>query len=309
MIHTLSCLKGLLDLLLINNDEIGELLGEGSCGKVFKVKVGEDTHYAGKRYRAISSQPRDKCANKFSKELSFLNKVRHENIVAFMGFTFDQSRTPLLLMELMNCTLQSCLLELPCSLLLQHKVKLLLDVANGLNYLHNLPKPIIHRDLTANNVLLNHTRTVAKISDLGNARIVELDTSIPLTAQPGTLNYMPPEALGKMAIDSPSYDAKLDIFSFGHLTLIAIIEEGPETLELLSKNYTVGDRNKQRSERERRSKYILKVYEALPQEHKLTKVMRNCLSDAPTDRPSACVLVELMENMVSLCIVLLIADY
>ena len=74
---------------------------------------------------------------------------------------------------------------------------------------------IIHRDLTAKNVLLTSS-LVAKITDLGNSRIVTLQPgqlARTLSRLPGTLAYMPPEALSSSARYGPS----LDIFSFGHL--------------------------------------------------------------------------------------------
>ena len=49
---------------------------------------------------------------------------------------------------------------------------MLADVSKGLVYLHNRSSPIIHRDLSATNILLN-SAMVAKISDLGNSRIID----------------------------------------------------------------------------------------------------------------------------------------
>ena len=86
------------------------------------------------------------------------------------------------------------------------------DIARGLHYLHSYDPQIIHRDLTAKNVLLNSS-LVAKISDSGNSRLVNIQPGETLSQNPGTLTYMPPEALTAEAQYGPS----LDIFSFGHL--------------------------------------------------------------------------------------------
>ena len=95
------------------------------------------------------------------------------------------------------------------------KCAILGDVARGLLYLHKRTPQIIHRDITAKNVLLTSS-LVGKITDLGNSRIVNVlpgQLAQTLSRNPGTLVYMPPEALTAAARYGPS----LDIFSFGHL--------------------------------------------------------------------------------------------
>ncbi len=81
---------------------------------------------------------------------------------------------------------------------------------------------VIHRDLSASNVLLT-SFLVAKISDVGNSRIVAMSPgqiAQTLTRQPGTLVYMPPECLN----ESHRYGPSLDVFSFGHLSLFTFIQ-------------------------------------------------------------------------------------
>ena len=102
------------------------------------------------------------------------------------------------------------------------KRSVLEDVASGLLYLHNRPSPVIHRDLTARNVLLTSS-LVAKISDMGNSRIIDTrpgQMARRLSVLPGTLVYMPPEALD----DRHRYGPSMDIFSFGHLALFTITQ-------------------------------------------------------------------------------------
>ena len=102
------------------------------------------------------------------------------------------------------------------------KRALLEDVARGLLYLHKHNPQIVHRDLTAKNVLLTSS-LVAKITDFGNSRIVNLQPgqlARTLSQAPGTLVYMPPEALTTTSRYGPS----LDIFSFGHLALFILTQ-------------------------------------------------------------------------------------
>ena len=120
------------------------------------------------------------------------------------------------------------------------------DVASGLLYLHNRQPPVIHRDLTSKNVLLT-SNLVAKITDMGNSRIVDMrpgQMARTLSKYPGTLVYMPPEARD----DTHRYGPSLDIFSFGHLALYTITQ-----VRLTKTKYTQSMKRVEESLKERRS--------------------------------------------------------
>ena len=148
--------------------------------------------------------------------------MRHPHIVQFLGLCFlEGSPLPVLVMERLDSSLDE-LLEGTPGLPLTLKRSLLADVARGLLYLHTHNPPVVHRDLSARNVLLTSS-LVAKISDLGNARIVNLhpgQLGRTLTYLPGTMVYMPPEAFDQHS----RYGPRLDIFSFGHLALFTLIQ-------------------------------------------------------------------------------------
>ena len=149
-------------------------------------------------------------------------KMRHPHVVQFLGLCFlEGSALPVLVMERLDSSLDELLEDAP-GLPLTLKRSLLADVARGLLYLHTHNPPVVHRDLSARNVLLTSS-LVAKISDLGNARIVDLrpgQLARTLTRLPGTLSYMPPEAL----VEGSQYGSRLDIFSFGHLALFTLTQ-------------------------------------------------------------------------------------
>ena len=73
--------------------------------------------------------------------------------------------------------------------------------------LHNHDPPIVHRDLSPNNILLT-AHHVAKISDLGVAKVIKADSRKTMTKAPGTIDFMPPECLD----DSPKYGPPMDMF-------------------------------------------------------------------------------------------------
>ena len=154
-------------------------------------------------------------ATKYVQECQLMADLRHPNIIQFLGVCFlPNCQLPLLVMEKLDGNLDD-LLETVLNISLTLKCSILGDVARGLLYLHKCTPQIIHRDITAKNVLLTSS-LVAKITDLGNSRIVNVlpgQLAQTLSRNPGTLVYMPPEALTAAARYGPS----LDIFLFGHL--------------------------------------------------------------------------------------------
>ena len=149
-------------------------------------------------------------------------ELQHPHIVKFLGLCYlEGSKLPVLVMERLDRSLHE-LLETTPNLPLTLKHQLLIDVSQGLLYLHTRNPCIVHRDLSAQNVLLT-SKPVAKISDLGNARFVDLQPgqlAKTLTAVPGAWVYMPPEAFGEHV----RYSKPLDIFSFGHLALFTFTQ-------------------------------------------------------------------------------------
>ena len=151
-----------------------------------------------------------------------MSDLRHPNITQFLGVCFlPDCQLPVLLMERLDGNLDDLIETVP-NIPLALKRSILEDMSRGLLYLHKHTPQIIHRDLTAKNVLLT-SYFMAKITDLGNSRIVNLQPgqlARTLSRLPGTLVYMPPEALSL----SSRYGPSLDIFSFGHLALFTLTQ-------------------------------------------------------------------------------------
>ena len=164
----------------------------------------------------------DGVVHKYLQECQLMSSLRHPNITQFLGLCFlPGTQLPLLVMERLETSLDDLLEHIP-NFPLSLKRSVLEDVASGLLYLHDRPSPVIHRDLTSKNVLLTSS-LVAKITDMGNSRIVDLrggQMARPLSKLPGTLVYMPPEARD----DTHRYGPSLDIFSFGHLALYTLTQ-------------------------------------------------------------------------------------
>ena len=161
-------------------------------------------------------------ASKYVQECQLMSELRHPNITLFLGVCFlPNCQLPVLLMERLDGSLDDLLEAVP-NIPLTLKRSMLEDIIRGLLYLHQHNPQIVHRDLTAKNVLLTSSLT-AKITDFGNSRIVNLEPgqlAQTMSRLPGTMVYMPPEALSA----STRYGSSLDIFSFGHLALYTLTQ-------------------------------------------------------------------------------------
>jgi len=214
------------------------------------------------------------------REIQILQNIRHPNIIQLLGFVLDPASNVLsIVMERMDSTLTSVLNDhspLPLDL----QVGILHDVAIGLNFLHSHTKPIIHRDLSSNNILLT-TNLVAKISDLGLAKHLQstkVETGSNATL--GTQEYMPPEVLGTVP---PQISPKTDIFSFGVISLQVATGKYPKVTGTINAD----------TEIDRRRHHIAMLKDNNP----LYPLILQCLQNKSYERPSAKVLCKCLSQL------------
>ena len=264
--------------------------GHGAYGFVFKVtvqgveRIGKKLHSA--YVNNVSGQEKQAITSRFRDECVILSKLRHPNIVQFIGVHYGRrGKTDLtLIMECVSSDMQE-FLEGHHNLPLPVKLSILLDVSYGLVYLHEWDPntPIVHRDLTARNVLITD-KCQAKIADLGVAKVVDIQAQMAdsHTQAPGQMFYMPPEALMEKASCTP----KLDIFSFGHLTLFTVNQEFPKVYDI-TQTSDISKMQKQGTiQRFKRQTALDRVGD----DHCLYSVITDCLSDQPENRPTTRVL-------------------
>ena len=211
--------------IIANARPTGRQLGVGSYGSVEELDVSGVLCAGKKIHESLIEQGNfdaENITSKYIEECQLMSDLRHPHLVQFLGVCFlSNSTLPVLVMECLVTSLDDLLKHNP-DIPLSLKRSILADVARGLVYLHSRIPPVIHRDLSAKNVLLN-SAMVAKISDLGNARIVNFQPgqlALILSRIPGTMVYMPPEVFEATSKYSPS----LDSFSFGHLSLFTITQ-------------------------------------------------------------------------------------
>ena len=216
--------KGLEDtverLWAISRDEVllsNKILGTGGWGYV------TEATYRGRRvaakclHEAIVSHHNQEL---FAKEMKISARCRHRNLIDFIGAVPDHPA--IIVIELMDSTLRAALANRRATPNHIHPISM--DVAQGLLYLHSIqPHPLIHRDVSAPNVLLKAAGNgwIAKLSDLGSAQFANLAQ----TLAPGCFLYAAPEV--RQEDSARKQTVKIDVYSFGVLLIEMLTREMP----------------------------------------------------------------------------------
>ena len=267
-------------------------LGHGSFATVIELEY-LGLKCAGKKIHEILKKQGNASYSvvRFEEECHLLSQVRHPNVVQFLGVYFQRGmQTPFLVMEYLPTNVTSCIQQysiLPKEI----SYSILHDVALGLRYLHSQTPPIIHRDLSSNNILLTPNMT-AKISDLGVARILNL-TPLQvscMTGTPGTPAYMPPEVM----VANPRYDASVDEFSYGILMIHIFSGKWPEPQIGPNRTDPVSDRLIPVTEAERREVFL----QDIGRDHPLMELILKCINNSPKRRAHSNEIVKILAEMV-----------
>nr|CAG4716008.1 unnamed protein product [Naegleria fowleri] len=172
----------------------------------------------------------DENNEEFEREVSLLGSIRHPNIVQFFGVIISGPKKFMVVEYLQKGSLDKLINNSRNGtevVDLERKVHFLLDIANGMNYLHNLkPNPVIHRDLKPGNILLcgtDRNKYTAKICDFGLSKTLSNSRTNSATTNIGTLFYMSNE----MISGDTNYNHKVDIYSFAIIMWELFFEENP----------------------------------------------------------------------------------
>lgn len=193
------------------------LLGQGAYGSVYKAQMLTGETVAVK-VLATDSKQRER---EFQTEVMLLGRLHHRNLVNLVGYCADKNQHMLIYVYMSRGSLASHLYDEKLELLdWELRVQIALDVARGLEYLHDgAVPPVIHRDIKSSNILLDQSMR-ARVADFGLSR--EEMVSKQASNIRGTFGYLDPEY-----ISSRKFTKKSDVYSYGVLLFELIAGRSP----------------------------------------------------------------------------------
>ncbi|KAF7803240.1 integrin-linked protein kinase 1-like [Senna tora] len=232
-------------------------------------KLGDDV---------ISNEEKVKA---FRDELALFQKIRHPNVVQFLG-AVTQSSPMMIVTEYLPKGDLCTFLKRKGALKPTTAVRFALDIARGMSYLHeNKPSPIIHRDLEPSNILRDDSGHL-KVADFGESKLLAVKEDRPLTCQQTSCRYVAPEVFKQ-----EEYDTKVDVFSFA-LILQEMIEGCPpfqaKQENEVPKVYAAKERPPFRAPAKRYA-------------HGLRELIEECWNENPAKRPTFRQIITRLESI------------
>ena len=272
--------------------QTGVELGGGSFSVVYEVEWGQRT-CAAKHFVVFGHRPEatDQIAQLLVRECRHWLELKHPHIVETLGwYEKETSPFPIIVMEKMDTSLKNHLVS--CNkeqFPLVDKVGILFQVATGIEFLHTRSSPLIHGDITANNVMLKGCppHCMAKLTDFGLTRVFDIMSITPQSIGRGTYAYISPEFF----IQPPAITEKTDNFCFGILLIHTVTHNYP--IPTAPARFKGGDQPlKALTELERRQQHIGLF--TLQERHCLEDIIRPCLEQDPEERPTSTVVLRQM---------------
>ncbi|EKX40166.1 hypothetical protein GUITHDRAFT_75727 [Guillardia theta CCMP2712] len=200
-------------------EEPEEILGQGTFGEVIKAEF-RGTPVAVKRVLARKmtgvgasgqfSSLRKEIRKNLIKEMRILSRLRHPCVITIMGAVIESKMDPLIVLEYMDLgSLHSLIHNQTIELEAEMFVCILLDVVQGIRFLHSSKPQVIHGDLKSHNVLVD-SKFRAKVADFGLSRVKSVHQRDKMVKGTGTIAWMAPELL-RGGNNTP----ESDVYSFG----------------------------------------------------------------------------------------------
>ncbi|KAF8084851.1 hypothetical protein N665_0696s0007 [Sinapis alba] len=298
--------------LATRNFRSDSVVGEGGFGSVYRGWIDETTLAPTKSSTGLVVAVKRLNPDGFQghrewlTEINYLGQLSHPNLVKLIGYCLEDEQRLLVYEFMHKGSLEDHLFTndvkcKPLSWLL--RVKVALDAAKGLAFLHSGPVKVIYRDIKASNILLDLDFN-GKLSDFGLARDGPMgETSYVSTRVMGTFGYAAPEY-----VSTGHLNAKSDVYSFG-VVLLEILT-GRQALDhsLPTKEQNLVDWARPYLTSKR--KVLLMVDTRLNSQYKPEEAVRmasiavQCISSEPKSRPTmdqvVRALIQLQESMQSL---------
>jgi len=253
---------------------LGVRIGRGGYGQVFRGNW-RGTEVAVKML--FNDNVNLKLIIDLRKEVDLLCKLRHPNIVLFMGACTEPASPCIVTEFLSRGSLANILLDETIEMDWGLRLQLGFDCARGMTYLHSRNPIIIHRDLKTDNLLVDDSWQV-KVGDFGLATVKSHTFAKTMC---GTTGWVAPEVLAE-----EGYTEKADVYSFA----IVLWELLTRLIPYAGKNTMQVVRSIDRGER-------LPIPDWCPPNY--AKLINRCWDTDPTNRPSFPEILPIMENMIS----------
>uniref|UniRef100_B9GW76 non-specific serine/threonine protein kinase n=1 Tax=Populus trichocarpa TaxID=3694 RepID=B9GW76_POPTR len=194
--------------------QLGEEIGRGAYAAVRR-GIWNGSDVAVKIY--FGNQYKEETLLDYQKEIDIMKRLRHPNVLLFMGAVYSPERLAIVTEFLPRGSLFKTLHKNSPALDIRRRLKMALDVARGMNYLHHRNPPIVHRDLKSSNLLVDKNWTV-KVGDFGLSKWMNA-TFLTAKSGRGTPQWMAPEVLRNEPSNENVWLAlhlhRSDVFSFG----------------------------------------------------------------------------------------------
>lgn len=273
--------------LLIDSKKLyrGSKIGEGAHGKVYEGKFNEQV--VALKVINGGSTPEERAAieSRFIREVNMMSRVKHENLVKFIGACYDSYMV--IVTELLpGMSLKKYLASIrPKQLELHIATSFAVDIARAMECLH--ANGIIHRDLKPDNLLLTANQKSVKLVDFGLAR--EESVTEMMTAETGTYRWMAPELYSTVTLrrgEKKHYTNKVDVYSFGIVLWELLTNRLPfEGMSNLQAAYAAAFKQERPQ-----------IPEDMPPE--LDFIMRSCWVEDPNMRPGFSQIIRMLNAFI-----------
>lgn len=264
-------------LVIINPKEIllSRIIGEGSFGRVWSGQwrnnaVAVKEFVFAQAAIAGGSLQRNSIIEEIVGEAGVMACLRHPKILQLYGCSLTMQAIWIVSELCLLGSLKMLLMNPKVDLPLLKRLSMLLDIADGMQYLHNRMPPIIHRDLKSHNIFIQETfpgHYVAKIGDWGSARAVALTGAKSMTQGVGTACWLSPEV-----INNAHFSKSSDVYAFGIILWEVYtrqeIYEGLSAAQIIAKVAHEGLRPQ------------------VPRDCPWASIMTKCWRQDPAERPS-----------------------
>ncbi|KAL6841553.1 hypothetical protein ACP4OV_028696 [Aristida adscensionis] len=219
--------------LELSTDGFTEEIGRGAFGTVFKGMLANSN-------RAIAVKKLERMAEngerEFQREVRAIARTHHRNLVRLLGFCNEGMHRLLVYEYVPNGSLAGLLFKSDALPSWSYRVAIALDVARGLQYLHeDIDQPIIHCDIKPENILIDSSG-MAKIADFGLAKLLMGNQTETFTGIRGTRGYLAPEWSKNTAIT-----VKADVYSYGVMLLEMISCKKSMELKLAGEEWNISE--------------------------------------------------------------------